>query len=129
MKNFFVLPISKFKFANVVDVAYAGNKASLSKAVKKKILSLYSKLTTTLKQWLFLIDIFNIRPLHQPLEYCSKLANDEYITHSELIDKFFRSSFIVIMSSFISLKVVNLLNDNFIEEMFSSQDMRLKLYK
>jgi hypothetical protein len=53
MKKFFVLPISLFKFANEVDEAYAGNKLSLSKAVKKKILSLLSQLTTTLKQWLF----------------------------------------------------------------------------
>jgi hypothetical protein len=37
MKNFFVLPISKFKFSSEVDVAYAGNKLSLSKAVKNDL--------------------------------------------------------------------------------------------
>jgi len=114
---------------NVVDVAYACNKASLSKAVKKKILSLLSKLTTTLKQWLFLIDIFNIRPFHQPFEYCSKQVYVEYITQTDLRDKFFKSSFNEITSSFISLKVVNLLNDNFSDEISSLQVMLLKLYK
>ena len=50
MINIFVLPIS-FDIFLIVDIdEYVGKSDSLSNNVKKKILSLFSKFTITLKQ-------------------------------------------------------------------------------